>query len=68
VKTLLHSFWDQPNTDAVQAQFDRVLEALEYKIPEPSVHLDPARADILAFTVFPKELWRQTWSNDPNAP
>jgi hypothetical protein len=24
-----------------------------------------ARADILACTVFPKELWRQIWSNNP---
>jgi putative transposase len=30
-------------------------------------HLELARADILAFTVFPKEIWRQTWSNNPNA-
>ena len=25
-----------------------------------------ARADILAFTVYPKDLWRQIWSNNPN--
>ena len=24
-----------------------------------------ARADVLAFTAFPKELWRQIWSNNP---
>ncbi|WP_211286266.1 transposase, partial [Mycobacterium riyadhense] len=24
-----------------------------------------ARAEILAFTAFPKELWRQIWSNNP---
>ena len=24
------------------------------------------REDILAFTVFPKEIWRQVWSNNPN--
>jgi putative transposase len=29
------------------------------------VHLDAARADVLAFTSFPKELWRQIWSNNP---
>ncbi len=29
-------------------------------------HLEEARADILAFTVFPKEIWRQIWSNNPN--
>jgi len=29
-------------------------------------HLEDARADILAFTAFPKEVWRQIWSNNPN--
>jgi len=24
------------------------------------------RADLLAFTTFPKEIWRQIWSNNPN--
>ena len=27
--------------------------------------MDAARADVLAFTSFPKELWRQIWSNNP---
>ena len=29
-------------------------------------HLEGAREDILAFTQFPKEIWRQIWSNNPN--
>ena len=29
-------------------------------------HLDEARPDILAFTAFPKEVWRPIWSNNPN--
>jgi putative transposase len=66
VKTLLHSVYDQPDADSVHAQFDRVLDALEHKLPKAFAHLDAARADILAFTVFPKELWRQIWSNNPN--
>jgi putative transposase len=65
VKTLLHSVYDQPDTDAVHAQFDRVLDALETKLPQVAAHLDAARADVLAFTVFPRELWRQVWSNNP---
>jgi putative transposase len=50
----------------VHAQFDRVVDALEGKLPTVADHLDNARADILAFTAFPKELWRQIWSNNPN--
>ena len=50
----------------MHAQFDRVLEALHEKLPAVAEHLEAARADILAFTVFPKEIWRQIWSNNPN--
>jgi putative transposase len=66
VKALLHSIYDQPDADAVHAQFDRVIDALENKLPAVAEHLEGARADILAFTEFPKEIWRQIWSNNPN--
>ena len=66
VKALLHSVYDQPDADAVHAQFDRVVDALSAKLPHVAAHLEAARADILAFTAFPKEIWRQIWSNNPN--
>jgi transposase-like protein len=66
VKALLHSVYDQPDAPAVHAQFDRVVDALAEKLPQVAEHLDQARADILAFTAFPKEIWRQIWSNNPN--
>ena len=66
VKALLHSVYDQPDAAAVHAQFDRILDALTDKFPGVAAHLDHARADILAFTVFPKAVWRQIWSNNPN--
>lgn len=66
VKALLHSIYDQPDADAVHAQFDRVVDALAEKLPKVAEHLEQARADILAFTAFPKEIWRQIWSNNPN--
>jgi transposase-like protein len=65
VKALLHSVYDQPDAAAVHAQFDRVLDALGDKLPAVATHLDAARADILAFTGFPKAIWRQIWSNNP---
>ena len=66
VKALLHSVYDQPDAAAVHAQFDRVVDALAIKLPAVAEHLETARADILAFTAFPKEVWRQIWSNNPN--
>jgi transposase-like protein len=66
VKALLHSVYDQPDADAVHAQFDRIHDTLLDKLPAVAEHLEAAREDILAFTVFPKACWRQIWSNNPN--
>jgi putative transposase len=66
VRALLHSVYDQPDAAAVHAQFDRVLDALADKLPRVAAHLEVARADVLAFTTFPREVWRQIWSNNPN--
>ncbi len=65
VKTLLHSVYDQPDAESVHAQYDRILDALTEKLPRVAEHLDTARADLLAFTVFPKQIWQQIWSNNP---
>jgi putative transposase len=66
VKALLHSVYDQPDADAVHAQFARIVDALTDKLPAVAAHLEDAQADILAFTAYPKDLWRQIWSNNPN--
>src|SRR5690554_3871703 len=66
VKAMLHSVYDQPDEAAVNAQFERLLDYVAQKLPEVHDHLDQARADILAFTAFPKEVWTQIWSNNPN--
>lgn len=65
VKAMLHSVYDQPDADAVHAQFDRLLDYTAEKLPDVADHLDAARADILAFTSFPTEVWQQIWSNNP---
>ncbi|MFE6858301.1 IS256 family transposase [Nocardia sp. NPDC057668] len=65
VRTLLHSVFDQADTESVAAQYDRMLDALGEKLPKVADHLDNARADLLAFTGFPKQIWRQIWSNNP---
>ncbi len=36
------------------------------QLPAVAEHLEAARADILPFTAFPREIWRQIWSNNPN--
>ena len=65
VRAMLHSVYDQPDAPAVHAQFDRLLDYVEDRLPEVHTYLDAARADILAFTTFPKDVWTQIWSNNP---
>jgi transposase-like protein len=65
VSTLVRTIFEQPDAASVLAQHRQVVEALEAKFPAAAEHLDEAREDILAFTAFPKAVWRQVWSNNP---
>jgi putative transposase len=65
VATQVRTLFDQADADAVAAQFDRVVAGLGEKFPNAAEHLDDARADLPAFTAYPREIWRQIWSNNP---
>jgi transposase-like protein len=65
VATLVRTIFDQPAAEEVHAQHARVVASLEAKHPDAAEHLDAARDDLLAFTGFPRQLWRQIWSNNP---
>ena len=65
VLTLLRTVFDQPDATQVAAQFARVVEALQAKFPAAADHLAAAEADLLAFCAYPREVWRQVWSNNP---
>jgi hypothetical protein len=67
VRALLQSVYDHPDAASVHAQFDRILDAVGEKLPAVAAHLDAARADVLAFTGFPRQIWRQIWSNNPKS-
>jgi putative transposase len=65
VSTLVRTIFEQPDAASVRAQHAQVVSALEVKFPKAAAHLDDARDDVLAFTAFPREIWRQVWSNNP---
>jgi transposase-like protein len=65
VATLVRTIFDQPAAEEVRAQHTRVVASLEAKYPDAAAHLDEARDDLLAFTAFSREIWRQIWSNNP---
>jgi transposase-like protein len=65
VATAVRSIFAQPDAASVVAQHAQVVEVLGAKFPDASALLAEAASDILAFTAFPKEHWRQIWSNNP---
>jgi putative transposase len=64
VATMVRTIFAQPDAATVHEQHRRILEQLESRFPEAAALLDEAMADLLAFTAFPKEHWRQLWSNN----
>ena len=61
----MRTIFEQPDAASVRAQHAQVVAALAAKFPAAAAHLDEARDDLLAFTAFPREIWRQIWSNNP---
>jgi transposase-like protein len=59
----VRTIFDQ--ADAAAAQFDRVVAGLTEKYPDAAEHLEAARDELLAFTAYPRGIWRQIWSNNP---
>jgi transposase-like protein len=64
VATLVRSIFAQPDPGSVHEQHRRIVARLEERFPEAAALLDQAAGEILAFTAFPKEHWRQRWSNN----
>ena len=63
--TLVRSIFAQPDQEAAWAQHGRVIEQLEARFQEAAHLLAEAGSEILAYGAFPKEHWRQIWSNNP---
>jgi putative transposase len=64
VATMVRSIFAQPDADSVHEQHARIVAQLEGRFPQAAALLDEAGPEILAFTGFPKEHWRQLWSNN----
>jgi putative transposase len=65
VATLVRSIFAQPDADSVLDQHKRVVEQLKPKMRDAANMLEECREELLAFTGFPKEHWKQIWSNNP---
>jgi transposase-like protein len=65
VATYVRTIFAQPDAESVRAQHARTVEHLRSRFPKAALMLDEAAEELLAFTAFPKEHWRQIWSNNP---
>jgi len=65
VATLIRSIFAQPDRAAVEQQHRAVVTQLEGRFAKVARMLDEAAGDLLAFAAFPKQHWKQIWSNNP---
>ena len=65
VATLVRTIFAQPDAASTWAQHTATVEKLTERFPEAAALLAEAGPDLLAFTTFPKEHWKQIWSNNP---
>ena len=65
VAAAVRSIFEQATPEEVLSQHARVVEQLTERFPQAAELLIDAADDILAFTTFPKENWRQIRSNNP---
>lgn len=65
VAAAIRTIFAQPTAEAVEAQFDRIVDTLEPQFPQVATMLIVAREDLLAFRPFPLEHWRKIWSTNP---
>ncbi len=64
VAAMVRTIFAQPDADMVREQHRRIVDQLETRFPDAAALLEEAAPDLLAFTGFPKEHWRQLWSNN----
>ena len=65
VAAMVRTIFAQPDAKMVHEQHRRIVDQLETRFPDAAALLEEAAPDLLAFTGFPKEHWRQLWSNNP---
>jgi putative transposase len=66
VASLVRTIFAQERAEDAWAQLERVVAQLEQgKFGDAARLLADAASDVLAYTAFPKDTWKKTWSNNP---
>jgi putative transposase len=65
VAAAIRTIFAQPDAQALDAQFARIVDTLSPQFPEVASMLDDAKVDLVAFAAFPVEHRRKIWSTNP---
>lgn len=65
VAATIRTAFAQPDAAGAREQWRRVVDSFQTRFPRLASLLEDAEADVLAYTAFPAEHWRQIWSNNP---
>jgi transposase-like protein len=65
VAATIRTVFVQPDAPSTREQWRRVADGLRAQFPKLAELMDASEADVLAYAAFPREHWRQIWSNNP---
>jgi len=66
VASLVRTIFAQERRQDAWAQLERVVDQLrDAKLSDAADLLDDDAPDVLAYTAFPRDVWKKTWSNNP---
>jgi transposase-like protein len=65
VAATIRTVFVEPTPQATREQWRKVADGFRPAYPRLAALMDEAEDDVLAYLAFPREHWRQIWSNNP---
>ncbi len=65
VAAVFRTIFAQPDAAGVEATWDTVRDQLAERFPKLGPFMDEAKAEVLAFTAYPRAHWTKIWSTNP---
>jgi len=67
VSAAFKTVFAQVSGEDMHTQWDQVASTLENRFSKGAALMQAAKEEVLAFTAFPQEHWRQIWSTNPSS-
>ncbi len=65
VAATIRTVFAQPTSELTREHWRKVADTFRVRYPRLAALMDDSEEDVLAYTYFPHEHWRQIWSNNP---